>query len=294
MILNEDIFDDVNDIDLVESFNIVADGYAPNDYDKEWAIDDINNVHVNINDVVEYHVNEDADYFILTFKDGTKKAWYIHAGRYIPDKDFEESLKENKSFSLFNLQNWLGEHEQATRDIESFYKKSLDDLTKDEILDWLAEHDQLSSDCEKYFSISLKEDIDDVVVIDVPDVIADIKEDELTPSGPAVGEDTGIADLLLNLINGENDTIRDYNTFKANLDSHPEFVSVIDDIANEENNHVGMLQTLLKQISPNVETIKQGEAEAEKDLFDDDSQSFEVPDFEVDDSFDDGFGGIYA
>lgn len=146
---------------------------------------------------------------------------------------------------------------------------------------------------ENVFDESLTEDVDDVVMIEVPDVIADIKEDELTPSGPAIGEDTGIADMLLDLINGENDTIKDYNIFKANLGSHPEFLSVIEDITNEENNHVGMLQTLLKQISPNVETIKQGEAEAEKDLIDD-SQSFEVADFEVDDSFDNGFGGIYS
>ena len=140
---------------------------------------------------------------------------------------------------------------------------------------------------------SLTEDVDDVVMIEVPDVIADIKETDITPKGPEVGVDTGIADMLLDLINGENDTIKDYNIFKANLESHPEFISAIEDITNEENNHVGMLQTLLKQISPNVETIKQGEAEAEKDLIDD-SQSVEVSDFEVDDSFDNGFGGIYV
>lgn len=146
---------------------------------------------------------------------------------------------------------------------------------------------------EIMLSESLKEDVDDVVMIEVPDVIADIKETDITPKGPEVGVDTGIADMLLDLINGENDTIKDYNIFKANLESHPEFISAIEDITNEENNHVGMLQTLLKQISPNVETIKQGEAEAEKDLIDD-SQSFEVSDFEVDDSFDNGFGGIYV
>lgn len=140
------------------------------------------------------------------------------------------------------------------------------------------------------FEKSINEDVDDVVMIEVPDVIADIKETDITPKGPAIGVDTGIADMLLDLINGENDTIKDYNIFKANLDSHPEFISAIEDITNEENNHIGMLQTLLKQISPNVETIKQGEAEAEKDLCD----NCEVDDFDADDSFDNGFGGIYV
>ena len=146
-----------------------------------------------------------------------------------------------------------------------------------------------------YFQIeeSLTEDVDDVVVIDVPDVIADIKEDDITPKGPELGEDTGVANALLDLINGENSTIADYNGFIATVaESHPEFISAIEDIANEENNHVGMLQKLLQQISPNVQTIEQGQLEAEKDLIDD-SNDFEVPDFDADDSFDDGFGGIY-
>ena len=92
---------------------------------------------------------------------------------------------------------------------------------------------------------NLFEDIEDVVMLEVPDVIADIKEDEITPKGPKVGVDTGIANTLLDLINGENSTIADYNGFIATIaESHPEFISVIEDIANEENNHVGMLQKL--------------------------------------------------
>lgn len=95
-----DIYKQYVEESLNEDFNIIADNYAPGDYDKEWAIDDINSVHVNINDVVEYHVNEDADYFILTFKDGTKKAWYIHSGRYIPDDEYiDESLNEKQELN---------------------------------------------------------------------------------------------------------------------------------------------------------------------------------------------------
>lgn len=89
---------------------------------------------------------------------------------------------------------------------------------------------------------------------------------EVIPQGPDTGVDTGVADLLLSLINSENDTIKDYNSFIANLDSHPEFISVIEDITNEEMKHVGQLQTLLSKISPNVESIESGKEEAEGQL----------------------------
>lgn len=233
MILNEDLFNDVENTALFENFDIVADGYAPDEYDKEWAIDDINNVHVDINDVIEYHVNEDADYFILTFKDGTKKAWYIHSGMYIPDKDLDESLKE---------------------------------------------------------------DFDDVVVTQIPDVDIEVKAGDIELRGPIPGVDTGIADLLLSLINGENETIQSYNTFIASLEGHEDFIKVITDIQQEEMNHVGMLQTLLKEVSPNAEVIHQGEVEAEGYLDKEDKNSLEIDQMigEIDDSFDNGFGGIYV
>lgn len=143
------------------------------------------------------------------------------------------------------------------------------------------------------FDESLKEDLDDVVEIEIPDVVADVTQDEITPSGPSVGVDTGVANAILDLINSENNTISDYNGFISTVaESHPEFISVIQDISNEENNHVGMLTQLLKQVSPNAETIKQGEEEAEKDLLDDSPTLEDTVDFEVDDIFDDAFGGL--
>jgi len=290
MILDENLFNDVNDINLVESFNIVADGYAPDEYDKEWAIDDINNVRVNINDVIEYHVNEDADYFILTFKDGTKKAWYIHSGMYIPDKDFEESLKEA------GTQNDL--LRTAVQDAYGFNKKeadtyivNADEKTKEEILRGFTNNAK-----KNFYDESLKEDFDEVVAIEVPDVNVEIEAEETKPEGPAPGADTGITDLLLSLINDENSTIQTYNSFKASLEDHADFDDVINDIVAEEYNHVGMLQTLLKKISPNSVTIDAGEEEAEDILTKEDNDSLEYGEIigEIDDSFDNGFGGIFA
>lgn len=216
----------------------------------------------------------------------------IHSVYIAKDEDAFNTLNSMKS--LFN--------EELDSQESHYFTRELGNAISDVVYDYkdkgLSERelrkaidDKVSSIVKRFkLSESLKEDIDDVVMIEVPDVIADIKETDITPKGPAIGVDTGIADMLLDLINAENDTIKDYNIFKANLDSHPEFLSAIEDITNEENNHVGMLQTLLKQISPNVETIKQGEAEAEKDL----CNNCEVDDFDADDSFDNGFGGIYV
>ena len=66
----------------------------PADFD-DYAIEDIKSVRQKLSNVVRYQTNDDADYFVLTFKDGTKKAWFIHSGMYIRDKDFKESLQED-------------------------------------------------------------------------------------------------------------------------------------------------------------------------------------------------------
>lgn len=143
---------------------------------------------------------------------------------------------------------------------------------------------------------SFNEDFDDVVSIQVPDVAVEIEAEDTESKGPAPGIDTGITDLLLSLINDENKTIQEYNSFKASLQGHEEFDDVINDIVTEEYNHVGMLQTLLKKISPNSVTIEQGEEEAIDLLDKEDEDSLEVNQIigEIDDSFDNGFGGIYV
>ena len=64
----------------------------------------------------------------------------------------KKSLKEGY-LSHFDVLNWLGDHEQATADIENHYGKSLEEMNLDEILDWIYDHDQLSDDFEKYFGV---------------------------------------------------------------------------------------------------------------------------------------------
>ena len=113
--------------------------------------------------------------------------------------------------------------------------------------------------------IILNEELfDDVIEVSVPDIELDIEKSKL--NGPETPEDRGLTEVILSLINDENDTIKSYNSFIANLENYSEFIPVINDIINEEMNHVGMLQTLLQRVSPNTENIESGRAEADRIL----------------------------
>ena len=111
----------------------------------------------------------------------------------------------------------------------------------------------------------LFEPIEDIISVEIPSANAEIGViEEETPSGPATGAETGIANQLIEMINGEWNTIADYNNLITMLTQYgfEEFIPVIEDINNEENLHVGQLQALLQKISPNAESIQQGELEA--------------------------------
>lgn len=82
----------------------------------------------------------------------------------IKELKLNESLNEAMNYvSLADLIDWVSEHEQATRDIERYYGKALDDMNTDEILDWIYDHEQLTKDYENHFGLmseSLNEEIE--------------------------------------------------------------------------------------------------------------------------------------
>jgi len=91
---------------------------------------------------------------------------------------------------------------------------------------------------------------------------------EQAPKGPEL-ENIDLANTIIDQINGEWDTIRDYNDLIETLKEdkkYAKFISVIDDINNEEHKHIGQLQELLKQISPNTLSIALGETEGDEQL----------------------------
>lgn len=83
-------------------------------------------------------------------------------------------------------------------------------------------------------------------------------------SGPQPGPEAGLSAIINKLIIDEWEAIDAYNSaiVTARLEKYDDLTTVLQDIVNEENIHVGQLQKLLEQISPNTTLIKQGEQEA--------------------------------
>ena len=121
--------------------------------------------------------------------------------------------------------------------------------------------------------MKLLEDLfDDVVPIELP--VAEVSPEieipveQPTKEGPIPGPDAGITKLLIDAIKDEWEAIMGYNDIltTAQTESGMEkVVEIINDINSEENNHVGMLQELLKSFSPVTTNIASGEEEASKD-----------------------------
>ena len=90
------------------------------------------------------------------------------------------------------------------------------------------------------------------------------------PQPPKTQEDNGIAELIMGAIKDEYDAISYYNSITLALKDFgkDEYLKIISDITNEEMLHVGQLQELLKNVSPNAESIKEGETEAQEQLVD--------------------------
>ena len=113
------------------------------------------------------------------------------------------------------------------------------------------------------------EDIDD----DFSEYIPDDHSSENVLPGPAEGSDTGVASEIISLINDEWEAIEGYNNAIASLryalQENPFYesaIAVLEEISAEENRHVGQLQEVLKQISPNAADIQKGAQEAKSQL----------------------------
>jgi uncharacterized phage infection (PIP) family protein YhgE len=96
-----------------------------------------------------------------------------------------------------------------------------------------------------------------------------VKED-LKQETPQTANDTGLANMLIHAINGEWETISEYNDILTVIRNNNQFdmIPVIEDILSEENKHVGQLQKILETISGNVEDITEGEQEASEQMSD--------------------------
>ena len=126
---------------------------------------------------------------------------------------------------------------------------------------------------------SLFEDFDEKVlsrpvsINDLDDDFSEYDSLENVPEGPSEGSDTGVASEIIRLINDEWEAIQGYidaiATLRANINSNPFYeaaIAVLEEISAEENTHVGQLQEVLRQISPNAQEINKGTEEAKSQL----------------------------
>lgn len=94
--------------------------------------------------------------------------------------------------------------------------------------------------------------------------------------------DNGLATVINTLIKDEWDAIQAYNdaivTFEA--EGKNDLVQVLQDILNEENLHVGQLETLLEQVNGSANSIDTGKAEAEVQLTQNESTENTIEDEE--------------
>lgn len=155
------------------------------------------------------------------------------------------------------------------------YKLRLDEALFDD--DFTLDEPAIKVFDEGHFDEYVDDDLDDSIFEYEPLVRAEVPTDhngEAVPEGPKPGIESGIADSLIKLINDEWEAIQGYNNFRDmilsmqqnNDGDYSDMIKVIDEISNEENLHVGQLQELLKGVSPNTESIRKGEEEAQEQL----------------------------
>lgn len=88
------------------------------------------------------------------------------------------------------------------------------------------------------------------------------------PAQDPNNQDNGLVALVNSLIQDEFDAIQQYKDAITNFaaNNKTELTTVLQDILDEENIHVGQLETLLKSLDSSAESIEQGKQEAEEQI----------------------------
>lgn len=91
-------------------------------------------------------------------------------------------------------------------------------------------------------------------------------EDISYDNTPEFGVETGLADIIISSINKKWDNIRDFNSIIVTLKDtgYDEYVPIIEEILEEENNHIGKLQHIVELLNPVTSNINDGKQEAEE------------------------------
>lgn len=88
------------------------------------------------------------------------------------------------------------------------------------------------------------------------------------PAQDPNNQDNGLVSIINNLIQDEFNTIQSYKDAIVNFANQDknDLTQVLKDILDEENIHVGQLETLLKSLDSSAENIEQGKQEAEEQI----------------------------
>lgn len=157
------------------------------------------------------------------------------------------------------------------------YNLTLDDFG-DEKVHVFGKDSDINAFSDEYDSLMKNENLTEEVDITVDgEEFTPEGEEEIKPS-PETDAAMGIANTLNALIRDEWEAIDGYNssisTYRAMQEDKETagsidfdaLIKILEDIAQEEMNHVGMLQKAMETVSPNAEEIKGGEEEAEETL----------------------------
>lgn len=131
-------------------------------------------------------------------------------------------------------------------------------MSEDEVKDFAISNGYLDESEELDESVSKK-------------LTEDVASEGEAPLGPQMGQDSGIAAMLNDLIRDEWEAIQGYNDMQNMVRAEQpgyadEFLRVIADINAEENVHVGQLQKLMEIVAPNAKEFNSGEKEAEEQI----------------------------
>lgn len=196
--------------------------------------------------------------------------------------DEVEDMKRRGMSLLEDLDEDMSkEREQMLNDVAKFLKKEgkgIDYFTG--FMDLIGKR-VYKKDIEYLQKVLNDKNVKESIEIEIDPEVKEAETEEI-PAAPQTPLGVTIANTLNTLIRDEWEAIEGYNDALSTLramggveDENGEpvpdcegIVKVIEDIVNEENLHVGQLQKALELVSPNAESIKTGDEEAEKQLTD--------------------------
>lgn len=80
--------------------------------------------------------------------------------------------------------------------------------------------------------------------------------------------ESGAVDMVISLINKKWDSVRDLNSIILTLSEYDmdAILPILEEVLQDENNHIGQLQHIVETLSPSASNIDVGKNEAEQSL----------------------------